>query len=70
MTPLRSFRTSAGILALVVFTVTVKAENTVMGPRDVARLATEAFRNGEAVAPEHAVPVYLRDNVAKKMATD
>ena len=38
--------------------------------RDVARLATEAFRNGEAVAPEHAVPVYLRDNVAKKMAVD
>lgn len=38
--------------------------------RDVARLAVEAFRDGEAVAPERAVPVYLRDNVAKKMAVD
>ncbi len=38
--------------------------------RDVARLAAEAFRDGEAVAPERAVPVYLRDNVAKKMSAD
>jgi tRNA threonylcarbamoyladenosine biosynthesis protein TsaB len=34
----------------------------------VARLGTEAFRRGISVAPEQAVPVYLRDNVARKPA--
>lgn len=32
----------------------------------VARLGAEAFRKGFAVEPEQALPVYLRDNVAKK----
>lgn len=31
---------------------------------DIARLAYSAFRQGSAVAPERAIPVYLRDNVA------
>ena len=31
---------------------------------DVARLAAESFRLGNAVSAEQAVPVYLRDNVA------
>jgi len=31
---------------------------------DIARLAYSAFRQGSAVAPEQAIPVYLRDNVA------
>ena len=32
----------------------------------VARLAADAFARGEACAPELALPVYLRDEVAKK----
>lgn len=35
---------------------------------DVAVLAAAALRDGQAVAPEQALPVYLRDQVAKKMA--
>ena len=35
---------------------------------DVARLAGAAFQRGEAVSPEHAVPVYVRDDVARKPA--
>ena len=31
---------------------------------DIARLAYSAFRQGSAVPPEQAIPVYLRDNVA------
>jgi tRNA threonylcarbamoyladenosine biosynthesis protein TsaB len=31
---------------------------------DVARLAAQAFKRGEGVAPERAEPAYLRDNVA------
>ena len=31
---------------------------------DVARLGAQAFKRGEAVAPERAEPAYLRDNVA------
>ncbi len=31
---------------------------------DVARLAAAAFDRGEALAPEHLEPAYLRDNVA------
>jgi len=34
------------------------------GAGDIARLAYKAFEEGGAVAPEHAVPVYLRDKVA------
>lgn len=34
------------------------------GAGDIARLAYKAFRQGVAVAPERALPVYLRDNVA------
>ena len=34
------------------------------GAGDIARLAIKAFRQGGAVAPERALPVYLRDNVA------
>lgn len=34
--------------------------------RDVAELGAEGFKNGHAVAPELALPVYLRDNVAVK----
>ncbi len=33
---------------------------------DVARLAAEDFRLGRAVAPERALPVYLRNQVAQK----
>lgn len=32
--------------------------------RDIARLAYKAFKAGSAVAPEQALPVYLRDKVA------
>jgi tRNA threonylcarbamoyladenosine biosynthesis protein TsaB len=31
---------------------------------DVARLSLDAFLQGQAVAPEQAIPVYLRNNVA------
>jgi len=34
--------------------------------RYVAELTVKEFMQGNVVAPEHAVPVYLRDNVAKK----
>ncbi|NHZ69858.1 MAG: tRNA (adenosine(37)-N6)-threonylcarbamoyltransferase complex dimerization subunit type 1 TsaB [Thermotogales bacterium] len=33
---------------------------------DVARLAARLFAQGEVLAPEQAIPVYLRDNVAAK----
>ncbi len=33
---------------------------------DVARLAARAFAQGDALAPELAIPVYLRNNVAHK----
>jgi tRNA threonylcarbamoyladenosine biosynthesis protein TsaB len=33
--------------------------------RDVARLAVPIYRNGGAVSPEQALPVYLRDKVAQ-----
>ncbi len=33
---------------------------------DVARLAARAFRQGNVVSAEQAVPVYLRDNIASK----
>jgi tRNA threonylcarbamoyladenosine biosynthesis protein TsaB len=35
--------------------------------RDIAILAAEDYQNGRAVPPEHALPVYLRNQVAKKM---
>ena len=31
---------------------------------DVARLALSAFTQGQTVSPEHAIPVYLRNDVA------
>ncbi len=36
--------------------------------RDVARLGESGFNNDEAVSAEHALPVYLRDNVAVKQS--
>ncbi len=36
--------------------------------RDLAPLAVARFRRGETVAPEQALPVYLRDRVANKPA--
>lgn len=36
--------------------------------RDVARLAAPQFAAGIATAPEHALPVYLRDKVAQTLA--
>ena len=33
---------------------------------DVAQLAARQFQSGQAIAPEQAAPVYLRDNVADK----
>lgn len=36
--------------------------------RDIALLAAEDYRAGMAVAPELALPVYLRDKVAEKMS--
>ncbi|MCC8362396.1 tRNA (adenosine(37)-N6)-threonylcarbamoyltransferase complex dimerization subunit type 1 TsaB [Lysobacter sp. A6] len=35
---------------------------------DVARLAAQAFKRGEGVAPERIEPAYLRDNVALTLA--
>lgn len=35
---------------------------------DIARLGEAAFQKGRAVAPEHALPVYLRDKVATPKA--
>ena len=35
--------------------------------QDVARLAARSLHKGEGVSAEHALPVYLRDQVAKKM---
>jgi len=35
---------------------------------DVAQLAVDIVKKAETVAAEHAMPVYLRDNVAKKKA--
>jgi len=35
---------------------------------DVAQLAIQVVEKGKTVAAEHAMPVYLRDNVAKKKA--
>ena len=35
---------------------------------DIALLGAAAFLNGEAVPAEQALPIYLRDNVAKKSA--
>jgi tRNA threonylcarbamoyladenosine biosynthesis protein TsaB len=34
------------------------------GAGDIARLGERAFQEGKSVAPEHALPVYLRDKVA------
>jgi len=34
--------------------------------RHLVVLAAEAFKNGQAVAAEQALPVYVRDEVAKK----
>ncbi|MEE9595211.1 MAG: tRNA (adenosine(37)-N6)-threonylcarbamoyltransferase complex dimerization subunit type 1 TsaB [Acidiferrobacterales bacterium] len=36
--------------------------------RDVARLGESGFNNDEAVSAEHALPVYLRDNVVVKQS--
>ncbi|MDH3673028.1 MAG: tRNA (adenosine(37)-N6)-threonylcarbamoyltransferase complex dimerization subunit type 1 TsaB [Gammaproteobacteria bacterium] len=36
--------------------------------RDVARLGESGFNSDEAVSAEHALPVYLRDNVAVKQS--
>ena len=36
--------------------------------QDMARLAAADFAAGKAVDPAYAIPVYLRDNVAKKKA--
>jgi tRNA threonylcarbamoyladenosine biosynthesis protein TsaB len=36
--------------------------------RDVAELAVAAWARGEAVPPEQAIPVYIRDDVAHKKA--
>ncbi|PCI66911.1 MAG: tRNA (adenosine(37)-N6)-threonylcarbamoyltransferase complex dimerization subunit type 1 TsaB [Piscirickettsiaceae bacterium] len=35
---------------------------------DVAQLAIKCVENGQTVSAEHAMPIYLRDNVAKKKA--
>ena len=35
---------------------------------DLARLAADAFRRGEVVAPELVEPAYLRNNVALTLA--
>ena len=36
--------------------------------QDIAQLAAADFKAGKAVDPAYAIPVYLRDNVAKKKA--
>lgn len=47
----------------------IEWENNVLPQaRYVASLAGQGFLSGKVVAPEDAVPVYLRDNVAKKVA--
>jgi tRNA threonylcarbamoyladenosine biosynthesis protein TsaB len=45
--------------------VTVILEHRYPRAAKIARLAAEAFRAGIRVQPEQALPVYLRDNVAK-----
>ena len=37
--------------------------------RFIAELGALYFKNGKAVPPEQALPVYVRDNVAKKATT-
>jgi tRNA threonylcarbamoyladenosine biosynthesis protein TsaB len=37
--------------------------------RSIARLGAVGFESGKAVAPEQALPVYIRDEVAKKTST-
>lgn len=41
-------------------------EDAVPGAADVARLAVMEYLNGAMVAPDKALPVYLRNDVAKK----
>lgn len=43
-------------------------DNALVHAADVATLALDDYVNGLAVAAEFALPVYLRDNVAKKKA--
>ncbi|PHS73509.1 MAG: tRNA (adenosine(37)-N6)-threonylcarbamoyltransferase complex dimerization subunit type 1 TsaB [Cycloclasticus sp.] len=42
--------------------------NALPRAREVAQLAVQLINNGQTVAAENALPVYLRDNVAKKKA--
>jgi tRNA threonylcarbamoyladenosine biosynthesis protein TsaB len=37
--------------------------------RSIARLGAAGFEAGKAVAPEQALPIYIRDDVAKKTST-
>jgi len=42
--------------------------NALPRAKEVAALAVELIQNGQTVSAENALPVYLRDNVAKKKA--
>jgi tRNA threonylcarbamoyladenosine biosynthesis protein TsaB len=43
-------------------------ENVLPGAAEIALLAVAEVRGGRALAPEEAVPVYLRDDVARPKA--
>ena len=48
--------------------ITIDSELIYPHARDVAHLAAAAAARGEAVSPDQAVPVYVRDDVARKPA--
>ncbi|MGI0115939.1 tRNA (adenosine(37)-N6)-threonylcarbamoyltransferase complex dimerization subunit type 1 TsaB [Zooshikella sp. RANM57] len=48
------------------FTPEVIYEDLLPHAQDIALLGEQAWKRGEAMSPEQAIPVYLRDNVAKK----
>jgi tRNA threonylcarbamoyladenosine biosynthesis protein TsaB len=63
------FAADDGALVRTLGTVLMRFDATAMPhAADLARLAARAFANGEAVAPEHAEPAYLRDKVALTLA--
>lgn len=49
--------------------ITIDCELLYPHARDVAHLAAAAWARGEAVSADQAVPVYVRDDVARKPAT-
>jgi len=56
------------LTALVNAQSLVLAADSLPRAREVAQLAVSFVNDGQTVSAEHALPVYLRDNVAKKKA--